>query len=74
MWVGADALTARFTGGNWVAGEATCAHLVVGGNRVVGPRQTAIATPSGGAVRDAESRAALAAILTALRTHGLIAP
>jgi hypothetical protein len=73
VWIVADALTARFTGGVWVLGEATCAHLVVGGDRVVGPRQAAVATPSGGGVIDAESRAALAAILAALRAHGLIA-
>jgi len=73
VWVTADALTARFAGGGWVLGEEVCAHLVIGGDRVVGPRQAAVATPSGGGVIDAESRAALAAILTALRAHGLIA-
>ena len=72
-WVIADAVTARFTSGTWVSGEATCAHLVIGGNRVVGPRQTGIATPTGGAVIDTESRAALSGILAALRAHGLIA-
>ncbi|QDZ08671.1 DUF2793 domain-containing protein [Sphingomonas panacisoli] len=72
-WVTTDGLTARFSGGSWVLGEDPCAHLVVGGNRVVGPRQSAIAAPSGGAVIDAESRAALTAILAALRAHGLIA-
>ncbi|MBS0478511.1 MAG: DUF2793 domain-containing protein [Proteobacteria bacterium] len=66
-------LTARFAGGGWVLGEEACAHLVIGGDRVVGPRQAAVATPAGGAVIDAESRAALAAILAALRAHGLIA-
>ena len=73
VWVVADALTARFTGGVWTLGEAACAHLVIGGDRVVGPRQPAIPTPAGGAVIDAESRTALTAILGALRAHGLIA-
>ncbi|MBN8816276.1 MAG: DUF2793 domain-containing protein [Sphingomonas sp.] len=72
-WVVADALTARFVAGGWVLGEEACAHLVIGGDRVVGPRQTAIAAPAGGGVIDAESRTALAAILAALRAHGLIA-
>ena len=72
-WVIADALTARFTGGDWRSGEEACAHLVIGGDRVVGPRQAAIATPSGGTLIDAESRTALTAILAALRAHGLIA-
>ena len=72
-WVIADALTARFNGGGWVAGEEVCAHLVIGGDRVVGPRQAAIATPSGGGVIDTEVRAAISAILAAMRAHGLIA-
>lgn len=37
-------------------------------------RGAAIAPPAGGAVVDAEARATLAAILAALRTHGLVAP
>jgi len=69
----ADALTARYTSGGWVLGEESAAHLIVGGDRVVGPRQAAVATPAGGTVIDVESRAALAAILAALRSHGLIA-
>lgn len=73
VWVVADALTASFRDGDWVLGEATAAHLVIGGDSVVGPRQAAIATPSGGATVDAESRAAIAAMLVSLRTHGLIA-
>lgn len=73
VWVVADALTARFTGDEWILGDETCAHVVIGGNRVVGSRQTAIAAPAGGAVIDTESRAALTAILAALRAHGLIA-
>lgn len=73
VWVIADALSARFAAGLWVLGEEVCANLVIDGDQVVGPRQSAIATPSGGAVIDAESRAALAAVLTALRAHGLIA-
>lgn len=73
VWVVADGVTARFVDGDWVLGEEACAHLVIGGDRVVGGRQAAIAGPTGGAVIDAESRATLAAILAALRAHGLIA-
>ena len=72
-WVAADAVTARYASGRWTLGEEACAHLVIGGERVVGPRQPAVAPPAGGAVIDVESRAALAAILAALRAHGLIA-
>jgi hypothetical protein len=37
------------------------------------PQQAAIANPAGGATTDAEARAAIVSILTALRTLGLIA-
>jgi len=73
VWVAADGLTARFVDGQWTLGEEACAHLVVGGDRVVGARQAAIAAPSGGSVIDAEARTALTAILGALRAHGLVA-
>lgn len=73
VYIVADALTARFAGGVWVLGEEVCAHVVIGGDRVVGPRQAAVASPTGGAVIDVESRAALTAVLAVLRTHGLIA-
>jgi hypothetical protein len=46
--------------------------LVIGGNQVVGPRAAAIDSPADGAVIDVEARAAIAAILDALRQHGLI--
>ena len=73
VWVAADALAARFTGGVWVIGEEACARVTVGGDQVVGPRQAAVADPAGGTVIDVEARTALAAMLGALRTHGLIA-
>lgn len=73
VWVIADALTARFGDGAWAIGEETAAHLAIGGDVVVGPRQAAIATPSGGATVDTESRTAIVAMLAALRAHGLIA-
>ena len=69
----ADALTARYRGGSWSLGEETAAHLTVGGHVVVGAQQAAIAVPSGGTAADTESRNAIAAILAALRSHGLIA-
>ncbi|THD38334.1 MAG: DUF2793 domain-containing protein [Sphingomonas sp.] len=72
-WVIADALTARYRDGGWTLGEETAAHLAIGGDAVVGARQAAIAAPSGGATVDAESRTAIAAMLGALRAHGLIA-
>lgn len=72
-WSGEDATMARFSGGAWRTGVLTATSLEIGGAQVVGPRQAAIATPDGGATVDAEARAAVAAILAMLRTHGLIA-
>jgi hypothetical protein len=52
---------------------ATGVALQINGTQVVGPRGSAIANPSGGATVDAEARIVLSNILSALRTHGLIA-
>lgn len=71
-WVAAENVFARYADGTWRIGDWPAATLSVGGNNVVGPRQGAIADPAGGSVIDAESRAALAAILDAMRAHGLI--
>ena len=71
-WVIADALVARYRAGAWTLGAETAASLSIGGDRVLAERQAAIADPSGGAVVDAEARAALTTLLGALRAHGLI--
>lgn len=47
--------------------------LYLGGVQCVGEQQGAIDDPAGGSVVDAEARAAIGAILAALRLHGLIA-
>jgi hypothetical protein len=54
---------------NLASGKA----LQINGTQVVGQRGSAIANPSGGATVDAEARVVLSNILSALRTHGLIA-
>lgn len=73
VWSVASALHARFAAGAWVVGESRAARLVIGGEQVVGPQQAAITTPAGGTTPDTEARAAISAILGALRAHGLIA-
>lgn len=73
FWVRSRGVEARWTGGNWTVGALTAERLVIGGDQVVGPRSSAIADPAGGATADAEARAAVGAILSALREHGLIA-
>lgn len=45
----------------------------VAGIKVVGSQQATIANPTGGSTIDAEARASIVLILTALKAHGLIA-
>ena len=72
-WSLADGAIARFSDGTWTVGRVSGTEVVLGGNVVVGTRQAAIADPAGGSMTDAAARATIAAILAALRTHGLIA-
>jgi uncharacterized protein DUF2793 len=65
-------LEARYRAGAWELGAIRASSLVIGGEQVVGARLAAIESPSGGPTIDAQARTAVAAILTALRTHGLI--
>lgn len=56
----------------WSEGAITATSFVIGGDQVVGARLPGITAPSGGSTVDTEARGALAAIIVALRTHGLI--
>lgn len=71
--VRASGLTARFLGGSWVVGDVACRRVVVDGLAILGARRPAIVAPAGGGTVDQEARAAVTAILEALRGHGLIA-
>jgi hypothetical protein len=73
-WSVAYTATVRRSGAVWTIGTLTATKLSIGGNQVVSARQAAIPNPGGGATIDSEARVALAAILSALRTHGLIFP
>ena len=61
-----------YRNGAWESGIVRGASLVIGGQQVVGPRLPGIGSPAAGAVIDVEGRAAIDAILDALRQHGLI--
>ena len=63
-----------FRGGAWTSGSIRASEVLVGGTKVLGVRGPAIADPAGGSTIDLQARAAVAQILAALRTHGLIAP
>jgi hypothetical protein len=72
VWSIADGLCARRSGSTWIVGEVAATRILVGGQQVVGARQASIAAPSGGTVVDAEARASILAIVSALDSHGLI--
>jgi len=72
VWNKADGLTLRYDGAGWNGGQLSGSSLRVGGVQVVGERQAAIASPSGGTIIDAEARAAVSAVIAALMSHGLI--
>lgn len=59
-------------GSAWQSGALPSGGLLVDGIQVVGGRQGAIVTPSGGTTIDTEARGAIALILAAMRQHGLI--
>ena len=71
VWHQAMGVTLRHLGGNWT-GAISATAVRIGGEQVIGARQPAIPAPTGGANADAECRASVAAILTALQAHGLI--
>ena len=73
VWSIADGCLATFEGSAWSIGKVAGSALVIGGVRVVGAQASAIPEPIGGGLVDAEARSTVAAILAALRTHGLIA-
>jgi hypothetical protein len=59
-------------GEDWIDDAVREDGYYVSGQRVVGARGEGITSPSGGATQDAEARAAINAVLAALREHGLI--
>jgi hypothetical protein len=71
VWDRGVDLPVRFRAGAWSVGELTCSKLTIGGSQVVGPRLPAVPSPSGGTIIDAEARAAIAAIIATLMSHGL---
>jgi len=62
-----------FRDGAWTSGSIRGSEVVIGGAKLVGDRLPPIAGPVGGSAIDTEVRTAVGQILSALRTHGLIA-
>jgi hypothetical protein len=73
VWSVAESVTVRRQGGAWVVGVENVNQLTVDSIKVVGKQQAGIAAPTNGLTVDSEARAAITAILGALRGHGLIA-
>lgn len=73
VWSAEDGVFAIFDGSQWLLGDLNGQRLRIAGLQVVGEQRPAIADPGGGSVIDAEGRAAVVAVLEALRAHGLIA-
>jgi len=73
VWSRADSAPARRVLGAWVIGAENVKRLTVDNIQVVCAQQAAIANPANGSTVDIEGRAAISAILGALRAHGLIA-
>ncbi len=71
VWRKASGYPLRWDDGAWTSALAV-ASIEIGGLQVLGAQQPAIPSPSGGTVIDAEARAALAAVIAALMSHGLI--
>ena len=71
-WNKASAVPLLWDGYQWRDGELASAGLLVNGLRVVGGRQPAVPSPSGGTIIDEEARAAINALTAALMSHGLI--
>ena len=61
----------HWTGSIWTNGELPVSRIEVAGQQVVGERQSAIVSPSGGTIIDAEVRAAVNQIIATLMSHGL---
>ncbi|WP_150291896.1 DUF2793 domain-containing protein [Sphingobium estronivorans] len=72
LWVADRGHGMAHDGAAWHDGAVRADGLHIAGSRVVGARGAGIADPSGGATVDPEARAAIAGILDAMRTHGLI--
>ncbi len=66
-------VTLVFRSGAWTSGSLRANEVLVAGIKVVGAQGAGVADPAGGSVIDSQARSAIALVLAALRTHGLIA-
>jgi hypothetical protein len=63
---------AAYRSGGWEIGQLRGTALVLEGQQVVGPRDSASESPSGGTTIDVQARSAIGEIIASMRRHGLI--
>jgi hypothetical protein len=71
VWDKAAGVPRQWNGSGWSGGRMACAGLAIAGQPIIGERLPAVPSPSGGTIIDAEARAAVAAVIAALKSHGL---
>ncbi|WP_326525306.1 DUF2793 domain-containing protein [Sphingomonas sp.] len=72
VWVDDDQAEASFADGGWHIGRLAGTRLVLDDVEMLGAPAGPIADPAGGVTVDDEARAAIAAVLVALRHHNLV--
>ncbi|WP_336965406.1 DUF2793 domain-containing protein [Sphingobium aquiterrae] len=74
LWVTDRAAAMQHDGAGWDDEAMRADGFYVNGDKIIGARASAIADPgAGGATVDAEARSVIVQILSALRSHGLVA-
>lgn len=72
VYVKSQGLWASYRAGSWEMGQIRGSSVVIDDQQVVGSREAAIPSVTGGTVVDNEARATIELILGAMRQHGLI--
>lgn len=70
-WDAGAGIWRRWTGASWSDGELPVTAIRIGGLQVLGARRPGVPNPAGGAIVDAEARAAIDALIATLKSHGL---